>query len=191
MAEVAADRLSLVETGIGWPLKEMWVTGDLLSLAESLEAGAVVLVLDLPSDEVSWLALNSTGEWIGHELRLGKRPMLWCYRPAALPVWNYQNRRVARFWTAENGLDPNTIEALRSRRLDRLDVIEPSTEQLVKQLREELAASRDHLRSVIDNYWDRGWRRRDKGYDQSPEDHLWRAATAVSEMLDALDDLEN
>jgi broad specificity phosphatase PhoE len=52
-------------------------------------------------------------------------------------------------------------------------------------LRAELAVSREHLRSVLEGYWDRDWRRRHKGYGESPEDHLWRAATAVEEMRDA------
>lgn len=185
MAEEATDRLSLMK-----PLKQMWVTGDLLSLADTLERGAVVLVLDLPAKKVPWLAFNRDGESIGYQLGLGNRPMAWFYRPAAWPVWNHENRRVARFWTADGGLDTDAIEALRSRRLDRLEVIEPSTEELAKQLHEELAVSRDHLRSVTEGYWDRDWRRQHKGYDSSPEDHLWRAAAAVSEILDALDELE-
>ena len=54
----------------------------------------------------------------------------------------------------------------------------------------ELPVSRGHLRTVVERYWDRDWRREHKGYDESPEDHLWRAAAAVSEMQDALDKLE-
>ena len=186
MAETATDQLSFMK-----PLKEMWVTGDLLSLSDTLESGAVVLTLDLSTREVPWLAINPEGEWIGHQLRLGKRPLQWCYRPAAWPAWNYQNRHVVRFWAADSGLVSKAVDALRSRRLDQLDVIEPSGEQLVKQLREELAVSRDHLRTMLDGYWNRDWRKRHKGYDETPEAHLWRAATAVSEMLDALGELEN
>jgi hypothetical protein len=167
----------------------MWVTGELLTLAESLDAGAVVLVLDLPAEELPWLALHPTGESIGYQLRLGKRPILWCYRPRAWPVWNCQHRRLARFWSAEGGLDSSTIDALRSRRLDRLDVVEPFDDELVEQLRKELAVSRRHLRAMLSDYWERDWRRDHKGFEESPQDHLWRAATAVTEILDALDDL--
>lgn len=53
MAEVATERLRLRDTDIGWPLEEMWVTGDLLGFAETLEAGSVVVVLDLPAEELS------------------------------------------------------------------------------------------------------------------------------------------
>jgi hypothetical protein len=189
MAEVASQWFELGGRD-RWPLNEMWVGGDLLTLADTLEAAAVVLVLDLPAEEVPWLAMHPTGESIGYQLRLGKRPLLWCYRPRAWPVWNHQNRRLARFWSAEGGVDSSTIEALQSRRLDRLDVVEPSDDELAGQLREELAVSRRHLRAMLNDYWDRDWRRDHKGLEESPQDHLWRAATAVTDILDALDDLK-
>ena len=160
---MATERMRLRDTDIGWPLEEMWVTGDLLGLADALEAGSVVLVLDVPAEELPWLALHPAGEWVGDQLRLAKRPMRWCYRPLAWPVWNYEHRR-----------------------LDHLSVVEPSIDDLADQLREELAVSRRHLRAVLDGYWDRDWRREHTG-DESPEDHLWRAATAVAEICDALD----
>jgi hypothetical protein len=188
MAEVASQWLELGPDR--WPLNEMWVTGDLLSLADTLETAAVVLVLDLPAEEVPWLAMHPTGESIGYQLRLGKRPILWCYRPRERPVWNHQHRRLARFWSAEGGLDSSTIDALQSRRLDRLDVLEPSDDELAEQLREELAVSRRHLRTMLNDYWDQDWRRNHKGFDESPQDHLWRAASAVTDILDALDDLK-
>jgi hypothetical protein len=188
MADVASQRLELGDRR-RWPLSGMWVTGELLTFAETLDAGAVVLVLDLPAEELPWLAMHPLGESIGYQLRLGKRPIVWCYRPRAWPVWNHQHQRLARFWSAGGGLDSSAIDALRSRRLDRLDVVEPSADQLGRQLREELAVSRRHLRTMLGDYWEHEWRRRHKGLDESPEDHLWRAASAVTEILDALDDL--
>ena len=187
MAEVATERLRLRDTDIGWPLEELWVTGELLGQADTLDAGAVVLVLDVPVDELPWLALHPASERVGDQLRLGKRPIRWSYRPLAGPVWNHEHRRVARFWSARDGLDADVIAALQLRRLDHLAVVEPSVQELVEHLREEIAISRRHLRAVLDSYWDRDWRREHKGYDESPEDHLWRAASAVEDMLDALD----
>ncbi len=177
-------------TDFGWPVEELWVTGELLGLADSIDAGSVVVVLDVPSDEAPWLAINRAGEWVGDQLRLGKRPLRWCYRPLAWPVWNHEPRRLVRFWSANDGLDDTVIGALRTRRLDGLDIAEPTADALAHQLREELTVSRRHLREVIDDYWDRDWRRDHKGYDETPEDHLWRAAAAVSQMQDALDELK-
>jgi len=189
MAEVSSERLRLRETRMGWPLEELWVTGELLGPAESLEVGTVVLVLDVDAAELPWLAIHPAGEWVGDQLRLGKRPIHWCYRPVARPVWNHEHRRLVRFWTARGGLDTAVIETLRSGRLDGLAVVEPTQEELVEQLGKEVAVSRRHLRAVLDNYWDRDWRWEHKGVEVSPEDHLWRAAVAVEDMRDALDDL--
>jgi hypothetical protein len=100
MAGEASEMLRFRDSDIGWPLEELWVTGDLLTDATTLEAGAVILVLDEPADEMPWLALHPAGEWVGERLRLGKRPMQLCYRPAAWPVWNHEHRRLVRFWSA-------------------------------------------------------------------------------------------
>jgi hypothetical protein len=187
MSEVATERLGLRETEIGWPLEEMWVGGDLVGVTDTLDAGLVVLVLDIPSEELPWLARHPAGEWVGDELGLGKRPMSWCYRPVAWPVWNPGHRRLVRFWSARHGTDSPAIEALRSRRFGDLPIVEPSDDEITAQMREELAESRRHLRGVLDGYWEPAWRRRHKGHDESAEDHLWRAATAIADILDTLD----
>lgn len=189
MSEVASDHLRLRVTDIGWPLEELWVAGDLLGLADTVDTGSVVLGLAVPPDELPWLALHPAGEWVGEELRLGKRPLQWSYRPLAWPIWNHSHRRLARFWSADGGTDAAAIEALRSRRLDGLTVVEPSADELKEQLGEELAVSRRQLRAVLDGYWERDRRRDHKGYGIYPDDHLWRAATAVLDIEDALDEL--
>ena len=187
MAEVATEALRFRDTQIGWPLEEMWVGGELLGPADMLEAGLVVLVLDVPAEELPWLARHPAGEWVGDQLRLGKRPMLWSYRPVDRPVWGPEHRRLVRFWTARDGTDHVVIDALRSLRFDDLAVIEPTDQELTVQMPAELERSRRHLRTIVDDYWDPAWRRHHKGPDESPEDHLWRAATAVADILDVLD----
>jgi hypothetical protein len=189
MAEVSTENLRLRNSGIGWPLEELWVTGELLEGPESLEWGSVVLVLDLPPDELPWLARHPTAEWIGSQLRLGKRPFGWAYRPSAWPVWNHRNRRLARFWSADNGTHKEVLDLLREQELEQLAIVEAPAEALLEQLPKELTASRHHLRRVLDQYWEPEWRRDHKGFDESPEDHLWRAAEAVSEMEQALSEL--
>jgi hypothetical protein len=72
--EVSSEQLRFRGTDIGWPVEELWVTGDLLGLADTVHAGSVVLVLDVPPGEASWLAINPAGEWAGEQLRLRKRP---------------------------------------------------------------------------------------------------------------------
>lgn len=186
MAEAANDGLRLRDTEIGWPLEELWVTGDLLDGPAELEWATVVLVLDVPTDELPWMARHPAGEWVGDRLRLGKRPLLWDYRPSVYPAWNARHRRVLRFWSASHGLDAAAVNALRDRRVEDLAVVDPADDELAAQLTTELEASRRHLHQILDQYWERDWRRDHKGHDTNPEDHLWRAAEAVREIESAL-----
>jgi hypothetical protein len=188
MATVADDRLLLRDSELGWPLEELWVGGDLLEPGSDLEAGSVVLVLDLPPEELPWLAMHPAGEWVGAQ-PLGKRPFLWSYRPVLWPVWNQRHRRVARIWSARSRIDTAVLDALRDGRVDDVVIVEPSTDELAEQLRTEVDASGTHLRKVLAAYWDTDWRRLHKGPDTSPEDQLWRAAQAVVEIADALHEL--
>lgn len=189
MATVANDRLALRDSEVGWPLEELWVGGELLELRSDLEAGSVVLVLDLPPEELPWLAMHPAAEWVGAQLRLGKRPFFWSYRPVLWPVWNQRNRRVARFWSARSGIDTAVLDALRDGRVDDVPVAEPSTDELTEQLKTEADASGIHLRKVLSAYWDTDWRRLHKEPETSPEDQLWRAAQAAVEIADALHEL--
>jgi len=183
MAEVATEQLRLGRTAVGWPLTEMWVTGVLLESADEIDHGAVVLMIDLPPDELPWLAVHPTAEWVGEQLRLGKRPTLWTYRPTAWPAWTYRDQRVARFWSASNGIESGLIDELRSGAIS--DPIEPDRAELAEQVGVELEVSKAHLRSILDQYWDHDWRRNNRSHT-SPEDQLWRSATAVTELDAAL-----
>jgi len=183
MAEVATEQLRLSGTAIGWPLTEMWVAGALLGSSDEVDHGTVVLTIDLPPDELPWLAAHPTAEWVGEQLRLGKRPMLWSYRPAAWPAWTYRDQRVARFWSASNGIESGLIDELRSGVVSGL--FEPDRAELVEQVGVELEVSKTQLRSILAQYWDHDWRRNNRSHT-SPEDQLWRAATAVTELEDAL-----
>ena len=183
MAEAATEHANLTPSPVDWPLSEMWVAGHLLERTEEVDHGTVVLMIDLPPDELPWLAVHPTAEWVGEQLRLGKRPMLWSYRPAAWPAWTYRNPRVARFWSASDGIQSGLIDQPRSEAA--ADLIEPERDELIEQIGVELEGSKAHLRSILDQYWDHDWRRSNR-HHTSPEDQLWRAATAVTELEDAL-----
>jgi hypothetical protein len=183
MAEAATEGLRLRSSEIGWPLEELWVSGQLLEPVDDLEHGLVVLVFDLAPDALPWLAAHPTAEWVGTQLRLGKRQIAWHNRPLAWPAWNVSDRRVARFWSATNGLDEEVVDDVRSGKP--VHFVEPSRQELDAQLGLELAASSSHLRSVLHTYWDHDWRRDQRG-PTSPEDQLWRAATAIMELEAAL-----
>jgi hypothetical protein len=155
MAEVAQEQLRLRGADVGWPLEELWAAGPFLEGGASFEHGAVVLVLDVPADEVPWLAVTPTTGWIDGHLRLGKRPLRWCHRPAAWPAWNGDDPAVARFWSASHGVDERALESLRMGAPDPSMVVAPVGDELPRQLEVELALSRAHLRHVVEHYWDR------------------------------------
>ena len=111
MATEASNLLRLRETDIGWPLDELWLTGSLLETEGDLDAGSVILLIDVLADELPWLAKHPTAEWVGDRLRLGKRPMLWCYRPSVWPPWNARHRR----WRASGRPRPGSTKRLSRR----------------------------------------------------------------------------
>lgn len=183
IGDEASARLHLRTTAIGWPLDKIWAGGAFLDSVDEFDHGQVVLRLGLPVRELPWLAAHPAGEWIGDQLRLGKRPMLWTYRPTEWPAWNCRARRVVRFWSAANGTDADAVDALRQR--SHVHVDEPGHEEFAAQLTMELELAMRHLRATVDRYWDRDWRDENRGYT-TPEDQLWRAAAAISELDAAL-----
>jgi hypothetical protein len=182
MGEAASEQSRWRGTDIGWPLDEIWASGEFLDEAVELDVGSVVLMLDVSADELPWLSLHPAGESVGERLRLGKRPLLWSYRPSDWPAWNARHRRVVRVWSVAGGTDEIAIEALRTG--DFSAVVTPTPDEFLEQLEMELESSRAHLRRIVAGYWEPEWRRRHRG--ASREDHLWRAASAVTELEDVL-----
>jgi hypothetical protein len=95
-------------------------------LPHELESGSVVLRLNLPANKLPWLAEQQDAHWAAERLRLGKRPFHWVHRPSVWPAWNCWQRRVARFWTAENGVHDEVIDTFSQRDVGSLAVVEPS-----------------------------------------------------------------
>jgi hypothetical protein len=186
MAEVASDLTERLRgSSIEWPLVELWAAGDIVGGEAELEECRVVLVLDLEDEngELPWLELHPSGDWVREQLRLGKRPVGWVHVTAGRPVFGWNLEPVVRYWSAGAGADDAVVEALAQGRTGELHVVRPGPDDL----RAELARSRDHLRSVLDRFWEPDWRREHKGFGIYPEEHLWRAAEAVAELEAALD----
>jgi hypothetical protein len=187
MAGVATDGLRWRGTpDEGAPL-ELWVAGELLDAVDTLEFGAVVMVLDLAPAELPWLHRHAADDDAAHLLGLGKRPLFWAARPRGWPAWNPTYRRVARYWSADEGLDEAMIDALRQKRFDDVEIVAPTAHELREQCERELSVSRDHLRAVLERYWDDSWRRQQRGRDRTPDDTLWRAAKGLMDLQDVLD----
>jgi hypothetical protein len=175
MGTEATEQLRLRGTAIGWSLEELWAAGDFVSDAATVDDGVILLRLAVPAVELPWLALHPKGEWVGEVLRLGKRPLSWWYRSIEDPPWTIEHRRVVRFWSAAAGLDEVTVERLGAGALAGVEVVAPSQSEFPTQVQRDLERSHDHLRKVVDGYWEREWRQQHR----PPEDHLWRAAAAL------------
>ena len=188
-AGAASERLRFHDTDIGWPLDELWVTGELLGPTDALDAGAVVLVLDVPADELPWLAIHPVGEWIGDVLRLGKRPYqlvvsaprlagLERRTPPPRAILDGTRRPGHRCHRGVADQTASTASQLQSLRMRNWPINSTA----------ELAVSRRYLRAALDHYWDHDWRREHSRNGETPEDHLWRAAIAVEDIRKALDE---
>lgn len=167
-------------------LLEAYAYGDILDPAtDELDVVRVALVLDLPADEVTWLALPTVNVWLDRHLRLDSVPVRALKRPAVWPVWNHVIRRPVRIWSLEGGTDDAALAALTNRDVESLRLPAPSRDEEAEQLAEELNASLVHLRRVQDSYFEREWRSTHKGFGVYPEDHLWHAVEGYLDLLDA------
>jgi hypothetical protein len=168
-------------------LVEAHVFGDVLTGPDTVDVICLALVVDLPVDEVSWLARPAPAEAAVSLLRFDKYPLRWWWRPVGWPVWNQEISRSVRFWSRPDGPDELALAWLAERRLSDLEYQEPGNVQEYRaQLATELETSRRHLEHVVDSYHDRSWRRDHKGFGVYPEDHLWWAARGWLELDDAL-----
>lgn len=164
-----------------------YVYDELLDGPETLEWIALAFVLDLPPEEVTWLAQPAAAEAAASLLGFDKNPISWRWRPTAWPVWNHEIVGPVRFWSREGRADAAALDALADRRLDHLERLEPSDEEaFVAQLRTERDAARKHLEWVVDSYHDRDWRKSHKGFGVYPENHLWWATRGFIELDDAV-----
>jgi hypothetical protein len=169
---------------VDWPLREMWIGGEILDGPETLHRVTVILMLDLPAGTLPWLAIPSEEQGVVQLLRLPKLPVRHFSRPITGPPWNPRCRRVLRFWTLESGIDGEIVAALVVG--SRLDAVQPSDDEFAAQMRVELDRSRAHLDDVLSRYGEHVWRMKHRGDGIHPEDHLWRAARAVRDIETAL-----
>lgn len=167
-------------------LVEVYAYGDILDpRIEEMDVVSVALVLDLPADEVTWLALPGVTVWLTHHLRLDKVPVHSHRRPTVWPVWNHVIRRPVRIWTEEGGADEDALTAISDGDAERLRLPAPSAEYEAEQLAVELGASLAHLRRVQESFYEREWRTTHKSPNIYPEDHLWHAVEGYLDLLDA------
>jgi hypothetical protein len=99
-----------------WPpedpfLLEAYAFGDVLDGADTLECVEVVLVLNLPPQEVVWGTSPRGTDWLADRLRLSKGGYCYWWRSHLDPVWNHHVRGPVRFWS-HDGPDEDVLQAL-------------------------------------------------------------------------------
>jgi hypothetical protein len=168
-------------------LVEAHVFGGVLDAPDTVDVISLALVVDLPVDEVPWLARPAALEAAASLLRFDKYPLQWWWRPTGRPVWNHTILRPVRIWSQNDGPDEVTLGHLTERRVSDVEYQEPSDAQEYRShLETEWETSRLHLDHVVGSYHDREWRRDHKGFGVYPEDHLWWATRGWLELDDAL-----
>jgi hypothetical protein len=171
-----------------WPpedpfLLEAHVFGDVLTGADPLDCVEVVLVLNLPPEEVPWESSPHGTLWLEDQLRLSKGGFAYWWRSHLDPVSNHRIRGPVRFWS-HDGPDEAVLQALAERRFDDLPRRAPSPGEQ-EQLAGELALALGRLRAVHGSYWDYDWRREHRGSGRYPEHHLWEAVQGYLDLYDA------
>ncbi|MEV4168620.1 hypothetical protein [Nonomuraea sp. NPDC049709] len=170
-------------------LRAAYVFGDLLDGADPIDAVEVVLVLNLPPEEVAWETQPPGTAWLVDFLRLDKGGIAYWWRSHRDPVANHRIREPVRFWSLE-GIEKGVLEALRERRFESVRGAAGGGEARVAQVAGELGTALEHLRAVHEAYWDRRWRREHRGLGRYPEHHLWEAVRGYLDLLDARDERE-
>lgn len=159
----------------------LYVFGDLLAGPREPERSQLAFVLDLPVERVTWYSEPREGFYFADQMRINRYPFEYYWRPAAWPVWNHYIRDPVELWSIAG--PSGALEALAERRFDALIRALPSSAEEARQREVELAVSEEHLRDMLDRYWDQGWRRAHKFNGNHPEDHLWRATYGFLELV--------
>jgi hypothetical protein len=85
----------------------------------------VVVVLNLPPEELPWAAHPASLGWLADDLRLDKGGFNWWWRSQQEPVTNPVIRGPVQFWSRQ-GPDKDVLDALAERRFDALRRVPPS-----------------------------------------------------------------
>jgi hypothetical protein len=173
-----------------WPgddpiLLEAYAFGEVLDGPDELDRVEVVLVLNLPAEEVVWESTPRQAVWLEDSLRLNKGGYSYRWRSSRDSVSNHRIRRPVRFWSREGGPDEGVLQALSERRFGDLPRLETPPEDQREQVAGELAVAFGRLRAVRDSYWDQQWRREHRGFGRYPENELWDAIDGYLDLYDA------
>jgi hypothetical protein len=191
--ERAVEKLRMLaqacESAKNWPpeerfLLEAYAFGDVLRGTDPLECVEVVLVLNLPPQQVVWGSTPHGTAWLADSLRLSKGGYCYWWRSHLDPAWNHYVHDPVRIWS-HDGPDEDVLQALAERRFADLPRQVPAPGARREQLIGERDTALGRLREVRAAYWERDWRREHRGLGRYPENELWEAVDSYLELLDA------
>ena len=171
-----------------FPLRvtSLWAFGDVLTSQDDLERLQVVLVVDLPPDQVAWLCPPAGAEHWSHATALSKKPVLALWRSSRAPLWNHRIRSPLLIWD-EHGVwdksgdhEVDACSALRDGTAQSLRLPEPAPAEMASRLAAELAVSLQALKSATAAYQER---RFSPGTLEPLADAMWHASTGYLDIL--------
>ena len=167
-AEACSRMAELPPSLVGLRVVQLWAVGEVLGPPQDLEWITVALSVDLPVAEVPWWTVPLGGDAWVQTTRLSKYPVLTWWRSAQAPVWNHRIVRPVLVWDEAHGVDDAGISAVREGRGASRGVAEPTMEDFVSRMEDELAVSLAELQ------------RRTEEYDTHPTTRLGTRADALS-----------
>lgn len=166
-AEACGRMAELPPSLVGLRVMQLWAVGEVLGPPQDLEWITVALSVDLPVAEVPWWTVPLGGDAWVETTRLSKYPVLTWWRSAHAPVWNHRIVRPVLVWDEAHGVDDEAITAVREGRGVSRGVAEPTREDFVSRMEDELAVSLAELQ------------RRTEGYNTHPTTRLGTRADAL------------
>ena len=183
LAHACADMTERPVTIFPLKVTQLWTYSDVLTGHDDLGFLRVVLVVDLPVDDVAWLCPPAGSEHWSNATRLSKSPIVASWRSMRAPVWNHRIRRPLRIWDESAGFISETLSALRAGTAESLRLPEPTPAEMKARVEAELATSHRALDRAAANYEER---RFSPGSLEPAADSLWHAAQGYLDVLAAI-----
>ena len=147
-----------------------------------MDVVTVALCVNLPPEDVAWWTEpRGTGHW-AQATRLTRNPFLAWWRSDRAPAWNHRIVRPALVWDAAEGERGDVLAALAKGKGESVRTAAPDEQEYASRLQQELAVSRETLRTASETYERCRW---GQGTLESIADPLWRAGNGYLDMLDA------
>lgn len=169
---------------------QAWVFGPLLGErtddVDDVTGVRVALVTNAREEDCAFgTRPPAAGQWLAAS-SLETKPVQLFFRSGQVPVWNHVVERPVRFWTREEGVDPDVLARVRAGEGAVLRPAAPTPAELAARLDAELGVSLAALRRTSGEYDEKRW---SPGSPTKRADALADAALGYLSVRDARDNL--